>query len=102
MSHTPGPWRAVGEVPANIQDQTRWTLARCFYRDFYTDEAGDEHDANARLIAAAPDLLAACEHSVAFLNALIGYAPNVGVAASALTEMLNTAIAKARGEPEPC
>lgn len=66
MSHTPGPW-AVGDkrgvwvgpvVMAN--DGQRGVAFVC-----------GESDANARLIAAAPDLLEACD---ALFSRLLGYA----------------------------
>lgn len=52
--HTPGPWR--------IEPHTQ--VDKCFYagpaRLDYDDVCHEEQDANAALIAAAPDLLAAC------------------------------------------
>lgn len=56
--HTPGPWRTklyedVLEVYANVNGPG-WLVAQW--------ESPDDNDkANARLIAAAPDLLAACQ-----------------------------------------
>ena len=87
---TPGPWRdddgtiVAGDGPINIA-YTRTVIA----------EREAEQRANARLIAAAPDLLAACEAYVAadqmkdpgaYLRAL-----------DALSIQMRTAIAKARG-----
>lgn len=63
--HTPGPWSA--ELLNKSQSNEHWRIgnteagndivAEC------TDYASDpgERDANARLIAAAPELLAACQ-----------------------------------------
>ena len=58
-NHTPGPWWWGGpEWPNTVYSQERHATAmvECNYRD------GDDEDiANARLISAAPDLLAALE-----------------------------------------
>ena len=64
--HTPGPWRLVGirgVVMATNQNSPSELIcvADCRTVDVTTDEAL----ANARLIAAAPDLLAACKVMVA-------------------------------------
>jgi hypothetical protein len=73
MKHTPGPWAYELEYGPNITEPPRiTTVARCAnfviglpsdypggnYRD--GDPSGDE-EADARLIAAAPDLLEALE-----------------------------------------
>jgi hypothetical protein len=53
--HTPGPWKSKNTVVFNPQGDTpegHWQLAAC---------QGPNGTANARLIAAAPDLLAALE-----------------------------------------
>ena len=60
-AHTPGPWAAVGDnsklefVEKDIGG-SRMTIATCFQQGAMRD---GERAANARLIAAAPDLLAA-------------------------------------------
>lgn len=55
-THTPGPW--VYEGSAEIEAEGCVTVARLWdeYGDYY-----DNADANGRLMAAAPDLLAACQ-----------------------------------------
>jgi hypothetical protein len=56
--------------------------------------AVNEDEFNARLIAASPDLLAACESALALLTD-----PNAEPGdADAVTAMLKTALAKAKGE----
>lgn len=105
MTHTPGPWKLVG--PRHEQE------SRCGHKDCkehppqmvgYYVYAGDlwigdahgEHldvpagqcHANARLIAAAPDLLAALEGLLAITNSL---APEAQAA--------RIAVAKTRAEP---
>jgi hypothetical protein len=59
-------------------------------------EAPDElTHARGFLMAAAPDLLAACEAAFAYLDAREGGGPQ----AHAACEQLSAALAKARGEP---
>ena len=56
MSHTPGPWRVVPFVDATLIDSdsdTGYGTTICLLH------GREEHLDNARLIAAAPDLLAA-------------------------------------------
>ena len=72
--HTPGPWYA--EQPLKIQIRTH--SPRQQYRDvvaqIYECDGGQEtREANARLIAAAPELLAACEEAVKHvaMNAMV-------------------------------
>lgn len=48
--HSPGPWKAAG--PFAVLDAERNTLVKC---------AGPDKAANQALIAAAPELLEACE-----------------------------------------
>lgn len=53
--HTPGPWRmGYGYATRDIRSGHRHIIAR-------VDVVTEEGEANARLIAAAPDLLAALE-----------------------------------------
>lgn len=56
--HTPGPWKATkgGEIRA-VQDSIEITIAVTF--DLREDDRGTKKEANARLIAAAPELLEA-------------------------------------------
>ena len=91
QQHTPAPWYAqygailVGvNAPRAIADVDRDT---------------DEGDANARLIAAAPDLLAALEEAGSLLDALSdGYA-DIGADTRVISrrKAARAAIAKARG-----
>ena len=95
-AHTPGPWRV---------DATRQTAVRGFDgRHVATLEAGSQptRDADARLIAAAPDLLAALRRVAPWIGKLIAdgghlqcVAPQDAVGA---LDQAEAAIAKAKGE----
>lgn len=98
-THTPGPWEwDCGVVPPDGPGR---------YSDIYVD-GGDliiahfndqipEGLANARLIAAAPDLLEVC---LAFISKIgrEGYYPTAG---EPLTRKMRTAILKATGQEAP-
>lgn len=83
-AHTPGPWKATftatspsREVWANSGPVTVLSVTTT--------------EANARLIAAAPDLLVACEAALTLLE-------NSPLANSETAEQLRVALAKAQGE----
>jgi len=56
--HTPGKWEACGTTVHAGKSM----VANC--EPYYTTKSGDTCEANARLIAATPDLLSACEYVV--------------------------------------
>lgn len=61
--HTPGPWYAVGSWVEHENDKVA-DICNCDPESMGQEHLGRsdaEIRANARLIAAAPDLLAACE-----------------------------------------
>ncbi len=80
---TKGPWKIETE-PMNVWDETGRLVARAF-GPIDSDAGWQEVCDNARLIAAAPDLLAAC------LMVLDDH----GLTASA-NDVIRTAIARAR------
>lgn len=87
--HTPGPWKVSGHM-VRTECETSWPVASCCYG------TAAQSDANARLIAAAPELLAACD---AMLNAIadntdIGFDVDLNEAMRAA----RAAIVKAKGE----
>ena len=57
-THTPGPWRVLHKTGVFPMDSDCWTIGTA-------EQHRKEHEANARLIAAAPDLLAALQAMVA-------------------------------------
>lgn len=94
-THTPGPWRVNGSL---ITTGDGIALEIASVRPALTGntpKSDGEYKANRRLIAAAPDLLAAAEHLADFFG-------NDGrMASAALYERLVpllAAIKKARGE----
>jgi hypothetical protein len=95
-THTPGPWRVTeygGEIAIHAEDNTKIALPEKW---FASDRA--EAVANAALIAAAPDLLAALER---LANAVDAHCRAITTAA--LIELddatidARAAIAKAKG-----
>jgi len=98
--HTPGPWKAE-QCDIYGDDSTRWSVLTAEYQqDFFiaSIENGapgdclDTEAANARLIAAAPDLLEACQ---AMLD---GYEAGKSIPAFDVRELCRAAIAKVTGQ----
>ena len=100
--HTPGPWSlgrewngyvaidALDGSPARHVTQWRELATVVLHVDDEMDDDRRECEANARLIAAAPDLMAACE---AYIAAYDGATGTVYV-----VDQIRSAITKARGE----
>lgn len=94
--HTPGPWTAIKATYSDDRGTND------FWHVAYTDRgktwsmktAGDEGRANAYLIAAAPDLLAACKRMLAANEDICGTVPAGWIEAD---EALAAAIASAEG-----
>jgi hypothetical protein len=111
--HTPGPWsvgpthhESEGKSWLFYSDQTH-ILAPNGLTDVAIVEAGEEEgQANARLIAAAPDLLAACECAlylgeIAVRNGLEGFGKadeDEIVADHVILKAIRQAITKAKGD----
>lgn len=106
--HTPGPWRFDGEIDAVVSSagQLRRSALMGDYRGVIIaslveshggrgarPEAAPEATANAALIAAAPDLLAACEIALKDSRS----APRGKGLSDDVADILADAIAKARG-----
>ena len=93
--HTPGPWEVVGGTIIQTADERRkWVAevpaASSIHETFITDRA------NARLIAAAPELLEACEFALEELNDMTSMQFAHGADKEA-RQRLENAIAKAKG-----
>lgn len=112
--HTPGPWtledhtEVVARVPSpNGPRSDVLTICRAADVDIYVDGRAGTPEANARLISAAPDLLAACE-AVDEYMVLSGHPDHdpeececgagYGYCAGCTLVKARAAIAKAKGE----
>jgi hypothetical protein len=65
MGHTPGPWALMGSMPTNVLAMSGMRVARC---DFDGDFEHPEAHANARLVAAVPEMLNALREADAGLG----------------------------------
>ena len=110
--HTPGPWhwvnpnsddpRQSGEMRSSLRTVQDWPAEYAFGRrlpKWILDAEisdGDEMEANARLIAAAPDLLEALSEVVDWI---VGWDPNFTLDREwpETREKIRNAIAKAKG-----
>ena len=101
MTHTPGPWKVIGgTVIITLDDDgaMKQSIANTPERD---GELFWETRHNAHLIAAAPELLEACEAAIAYLDKLdtplcfCGDDPNCPECRT--TDKLEKAISKAKG-----
>lgn len=96
--HTPGPWRVSETLPhgSNVRGAHGVQVAWCGTNSTYGRNGGhyitdDEAANNARLIAAAPELLAAAQNALHYMR-LHKYADK------AWADDLEAVIAKATGE----
>jgi hypothetical protein len=97
MGHTPGPWRASEGWPSDLwhvdMPGRKWSLLVARHDEDF-DMPVEEVQANARLIAAAPDLLRGCQAAAAYLiDPASEHKINRGEAA----RIILAAIAKAEG-----
>ena len=89
--HTPGPWRVDDNYVLCLYDGRPNNICRMLGR-------GDETEANARLIAAAPDLLEACEVMVAAYDEGLGISFRDGYFKG--VALMRKAVKKAKAEGE--
>jgi len=94
--HTPGPWRA--DESGHRREWSHWLFKGKGRHELIgavseINGNSEEANANARLIAAAPELYAACEFMVGENDENDGF----GISFKAL-DMARAAIAKATGE----
>ena len=90
--HTPGPWLAQFCDVYEVKGMTR--IADVLPRN-KSDWIAEDH-ANARLIAAAPDLLAVCEQAVQFVAKYT--ADHESVIGQRMLNKMLAAIKQAKGE----
>lgn len=88
--HTPGPWGAIG-----TEVKTPGPTSRIICWTGQPEIARVEARANARLIAAAPDMLNA-------LLDVLDFWDDPDMSMSELKERVRDAVAKAQGEPALC
>lgn len=96
-THTPGPWEVVpyGDGDSLVIHDARGDWRVCFMAT--PGESGDMRGirANARLIASAPDLLAACQRAHRVIKAMTG---NQQATKGNVIGELEAAIARATGD----
>lgn len=105
LEHTPGPW-VVGDPSQGVmqkQPETGKLPRTVAITDWAKDREGRKHPraeemrANARLIAAAPELLAAAKNLLADIHSNDPAEPNPQAPSGDAVEGLREAIAKAEG-----
>jgi len=109
MKHTPGPWtRIAGErfrhdQSAGVTEPGGNYIAAALDRNRF--DLDEEVEANARLIASAPELLAACEAQATLIRDLLKLASaeqirDIGMQARLVnvSDQVCEALDKARGE----
>src|SRR5436309_8297450 len=105
MTHTPGPWKVydhqVSDFPRRISIQTNERYPETL-ADLRLKSITDlPVEANARLIAAAPDMLAVLETTVAALEYWFPRWRDPAGPTSAMMNQARAAIARAKGEEVP-
>lgn len=100
VEHTPGPWEAVDEPDLDFPEVLAdgWPVFLPGPIDgTRPDRTREVASANARLVAAAPDLLAACKRALAVLENLERYEFAPGYSVAETEGILEGVIAKAVG-----
>lgn len=92
--HTPGPWIEIeGFIVGHFSDGNVYDICdpRCAPSEFH-----DEIDANAHLIAAAPELLEGVKDAIAILSGVLKARPDIRNVAQIKAE-LEAVVSKAEG-----
>ena len=93
-AHTPGPWKVLADTRTGAVDV--WSGARFVCTVGVPGASGDESiEPDAALIAAAPDLLAACKAALSLVE-LLTYDPTDRQTLR-INDQIEAAIAKAEG-----
>jgi hypothetical protein len=95
LEHMPGP-HEVGGYQSNIRVSGPRIIGPCNITTAVVVAGGGRADATARLYAAAPDLLAACEELLAVVAIQNG---NLHADTNEIQAKARAAIAKAKGTP---
>jgi hypothetical protein len=93
-AHTPGPWHVGGNAGRIVYDADGRAVGNATV--YHGSWQLDRMQANARLIAAAPDLLTSCEAFVTAADLPAGIAPSP-IMVEAMISAAQAAIAKAKG-----
>ena len=98
MTHTPGPWVIDNSIRTAVNAGKKHIAMVNFYKTSDKEISIDEkeNEANARLIAAAPELLAACK--AALRDEMSARLEAAGGLSDETVAMLEAAIAKAEGK----
>ena len=101
--YTPGPWHETfngGRRPYVIRSASGAIVGESYWDNAVMDEPTVESAANARLIAAAPELLDVCKHALFLLSGLStdGEITMTPEGKDRITAELRAAIAKAEGK----
>lgn len=94
LKHTPGPWRSENQFSCKILNENGVCVAVPHGPEGRWVDVKEEHEANARLIAAAPELLEALK---SIMEELEKDTPTSIYKISELIIKGNKAIAKAEG-----
>jgi len=94
MNHSPGPWELTDNGKLIITQPTEGYITRDICRVDFSTMSAMNQKANAKLIAAAPDLLEALRH---FIEDVVDINKSYSDLHYA-TELAKAAIAKATGE----
>lgn len=86
MKHTPGPWHVGGPNKCTIYDKHGQRLANSFEGVMATQRTDSECEANARLIAAAPELLDALVNLLPLISPLKAESQQVANASAAIAK----------------
>jgi hypothetical protein len=93
--HTPGPWRLIhSDGQLRVDSENNGTVAVCYSLMRGEFKVPSECVANARLVAAATDLLAALQ----MVNRIWSHDQTANLAPDSPVAIVRAAIAKATGE----
>lgn len=96
MSHTPGPWKVVDRWYVWTDDDVGCEVAKVCDENL-DDDTLVQADADARLIAAAPELLHELQHLLSMWEEAIGWKPDY----MDMADSARKVIAKATGSVSP-
>lgn len=97
--HTPGPWHVGGRDKCTVYDRFNQRLANSFEGVMATQRSDSECHANARLIAAAPEMLEVLQTTLGNIMSLgpAGALESVPMPYRVWADVVRAAISKATG-----